>query len=155
MVPPRGFFFAREKRKERKSDPRGNRTPNLRVWNPTGGRTAKKKRGKKNPLFLFSFLHLLGPFLPKLQLEFWLETLESEQTQVPDRGLVTTFFFPLSLFYQQKKKCSMRGSNPRQSQSRTAAFFFTKKMDSTPHCSRVVPHPSTERAQTALTSVFG
>ena len=30
-----------------------------------------------------------------------------------------------------------------------------KKMDSTPHCSRVVPHPSTERAQTALTSVFG
>ena len=28
-------------------------------------------------------------------------------------------------------------------------------MDSTPHCSRVVPHPSTERAQTALTSVFG
>jgi hypothetical protein len=29
------------------------------------------------------------------------------------------------------------------------------KMDSTPHCSRVVPHPSTERAQTALTSVFG
>ena len=30
-----------------------------------------------------------------------------------------------------------------------------KNMDSTPHCSRVVPHPSTERAQTALTSVFG
>ena len=30
-----------------------------------------------------------------------------------------------------------------------------KKMDSTPHCSRVVPHPSTKRAQTALTSVFG
>lgn len=30
-----------------------------------------------------------------------------------------------------------------------------KKLDSTPHCSRVVPHPSTERAQTALTSVFG
>ena len=30
-----------------------------------------------------------------------------------------------------------------------------KKVDSTPHCSRVVPHPSTERAQTALTSVFG
>jgi hypothetical protein len=29
------------------------------------------------------------------------------------------------------------------------------KMDTTPHCSRVVPHPSTERAQTALTSVFG
>ena len=29
------------------------------------------------------------------------------------------------------------------------------KMDSTPHCSRVVPHPSTEQAQTALTSVFG
>ena len=28
-------------------------------------------------------------------------------------------------------------------------------MDSTPHCSRVVPHPSTKRAQTALTSVFG
>ena len=28
-------------------------------------------------------------------------------------------------------------------------------VDSTPHCSRVVPHPSTERAQTALTSVFG
>ena len=28
-------------------------------------------------------------------------------------------------------------------------------MDTTPHCSRVVPHPSTERAQTALTSVFG
>ena len=28
-------------------------------------------------------------------------------------------------------------------------------MDSTPHCSRVVPHPSTEQAQTALTSVFG
>ena len=30
-----------------------------------------------------------------------------------------------------------------------------KIMDSTPHCSRVVPHPSTERAQTALTSLFG
>jgi hypothetical protein len=30
-----------------------------------------------------------------------------------------------------------------------------KVVDSTPHCSRVVPHPSTERAQTALTSVFG
>ena len=30
-----------------------------------------------------------------------------------------------------------------------------KKVDSTPHCSRVVPHPSTKRAQTALTSVFG
>ena len=30
-----------------------------------------------------------------------------------------------------------------------------QKLDSTPHCSRVVPHPSTERAQTALTSVFG
>ena len=30
-----------------------------------------------------------------------------------------------------------------------------KEMDSTPRCSRVVPHPSTERAQTALTSVFG
>jgi hypothetical protein len=30
-----------------------------------------------------------------------------------------------------------------------------KRMDSTPHCSRVVPHPSTKRAQTALTSVFG
>jgi hypothetical protein len=29
------------------------------------------------------------------------------------------------------------------------------KMDSTPRCSRVVPHPSTERAQAALTSVFG
>jgi hypothetical protein len=28
-------------------------------------------------------------------------------------------------------------------------------MDSTPHCSRVVPHPSTKRAQTALTAVFG
>jgi len=28
-------------------------------------------------------------------------------------------------------------------------------VDTTPHCSRVVPHPSTERAQTALTSVFG
>ena len=28
-------------------------------------------------------------------------------------------------------------------------------MDSTPHCSRVVPHPSTKQAQTALTSVFG
>ena len=27
-----------------------------------------------------------------------------------------------------------------------------QKMDSTPHCSRVVPHPSTKRAQT---SVFG
>ena len=33
--------------------------------------------------------------------------------------------------------------------------LFQSKMDSTPHCSRVVPHPSTERAQTALTSVFG
>ena len=31
----------------------------------------------------------------------------------------------------------------------------TKRVDSTPHCSRVVPHPSTKRAQTALTSVFG
>ena len=30
-----------------------------------------------------------------------------------------------------------------------------KKMDSTPHCSRGVPHPSTKRAQTALTSLFG
>ena len=30
-----------------------------------------------------------------------------------------------------------------------------KGVDSTPHCSRVVPHPSTEQAQTALTSVFG
>jgi hypothetical protein len=30
-----------------------------------------------------------------------------------------------------------------------------QKVDSTPHCSRVVPHPSTKRAQTALTSVFG
>jgi hypothetical protein len=30
-----------------------------------------------------------------------------------------------------------------------------KIVDSTPHCSRVVPHPSTEQAQTALTSVFG
>ena len=30
-----------------------------------------------------------------------------------------------------------------------------KVVDSTPHCSRVVPHPSTKRAQTALTSVFG
>ena len=30
-----------------------------------------------------------------------------------------------------------------------------KTMDSTPHCSRVVPHPSTKRAQTALTSLFG
>jgi hypothetical protein len=30
-----------------------------------------------------------------------------------------------------------------------------KKLDSTPHCSRVVPHPSTKRAQTVLTSVFG
>ena len=29
------------------------------------------------------------------------------------------------------------------------------KMYTTPHCSRVVPHPSTERAQTALTSVIG
>jgi hypothetical protein len=27
-----------------------------------------------------------------------------------------------------------------------------KNLDSTPHCSRVVPHPSTNRAQTALTS---
>ena len=30
-----------------------------------------------------------------------------------------------------------------------------KKMDTTPQCSRVVPHPSTDRAQTALTSVIG
>ena len=29
------------------------------------------------------------------------------------------------------------------------------KKDSTLHCSRVVSHPSTERAQTALTSVIG
>ena len=29
------------------------------------------------------------------------------------------------------------------------------KMDSTPRCSRVVPHPSTKRAQGSLTSVFG
>ena len=35
------------------------------------------------------------------------------------------------------------------------AFQKEKRMDSTPHCSRVVPQPSTKRAQTALTSVFG
>ena len=37
----------------------------------------------------------------------------------------------------------------------TGKTCVAEKMDSTPHCSRVVPHPSTERAQTALTSVFG
>ena len=33
--------------------------------------------------------------------------------------------------------------------------LLQSKMDTTLHCSRVVPHPSTERAQTALTSVIG
>ena len=33
--------------------------------------------------------------------------------------------------------------------------FHKKKMDSTPHCSRVVPHPSTERSQTALMRTGG
>src|SRR5579872_6441544 len=40
------------------------------------------------------------------------------------------------------------------SKNHTTRPITHTKLDSTPHCSRVVPHPSTKRAQTVLTSVF-
>ena len=49
-----------------------------------------------------------------------------------------------------KKKGTKKSKNLCQKERKNEG-----KMDSTPHCSRVVPHPSTEQAQTALTSVFG
>ena len=51
---------------------------------------------------------------------------------------------------QQRHNTSTQKSN-----NNNCSKTRQKKMDSTPHCSRVVPNPSTERAQTALTSVFG
>jgi hypothetical protein len=55
----------------------------------------------------------------------------------------------LSLFpcSREGSLCKRRGAKKRKEKKDI--------MDSTPHCSRVVPHPSTKRAQTALTSVFG
>ena len=91
------------------------------------GGDREKKKGKKNPLFLFSFLHLLGPFLPKLQLEFWLETLESEQTQVPDRGLVTTFFFPSLSLLSTKEKILQCGDRTHDSLKAAPRLFSSRK----------------------------
>ena len=48
-----------------------------------------------------------------------------------------------------------RSSNERPQLNLLPGARKKKGLDSTPHCSRVVPHPSTERAQTALTPVFG
>ena len=58
-------------------------------------------------------------------------------------------------FLPNKKKLPKQPKNHQSTAHHHHQAKSKKKVDSTPHCSRVVPHPSTERAQTALTSVFG
>ena len=60
------------------------------------------------------------------------------------------YFFQLSMQQNQQKKCNRKRERKNKNEKRAK-----NKTDTTPHCSRVVPHPSTKRAQTALTSVFG
>ena len=67
------------------------------------------------------------------------------------------FFFFCKM---EKKKKKKKKSKPSSLGAKADLFiylffFFSNNLDTTPHCSRVVPHPSTKRAQTALTSVIG
>ena len=75
--------------------------------------------------------------------------------QVISVGSNPFFFFAIVVDFCFKKFCTQVFLLSQKNKLTTFCFHKKKKMDSTPHCSRVVPHPSTERAQTALTSVFG
>jgi hypothetical protein len=64
--------------------------------------------------------------------------------------------FPVLLPISKKLKLNLSNNiNNNLSNNINNLIQQKVKMDTTPQCSRVVPHPSTDRAQTALTSVIG